>query len=390
MENDFYLSGIIKGKNENIKKNDPPKAGKPINFLSTIEKIKQELKKKYENSINIYVYTRFSNKTKIFNIYVTFFSDSKYNDKTFDISFLISLNSSYPNKPPLVYCLTVFNPDFDIFDMRNIQEDLIPNWSINNNINDLIIKIPELIKNVEFQIECDLYPLVGKYIINEYEYDINDFLLNSNNKFYKILIPDNEDSEKVKKFQEKYIIITKSNILVFNSVNKNYKNMCVIEHVIKLISIERVRRFLYDQENFNNLSCFKFVYNKNSKYHTFNSTMCADQNTLVSKAIYELINKRKEELFDNFKIFENSDSNNVKQIEQIISIKEKIIQRGINENIFNQIQKFYNQIIENISSTHNDNDKELQYYIQKLKKFLKSYDEINQNENKKDNKENRH
>lgn len=388
MDNDFYLSGIIQGKGEdiitNLNKNDSNDntndkniTKKNIkNFLSTVQNIKSKLLEKYVKDQTKYIYTRFNTKKNILNIYVTFLNDTKLNRRRIDITFLIVLTYNYPINPPLVYCLSVLNDNFDFFDMRNIQKNIIPYWSSSTStIFDIIENIPELMNSIDFQLKCELNPKLGEYMLINYEYDINDFLLNTNNKIFKILIPNSEKSDEVSKFYEKYLIITKNNLLILTNSNPKFKNICFIEHIIGLFSIDRIRRFIYEEEIFNNLSCFKFVYNKNSNNNSFDKTICVQQDNLMSKTIYDMISQRKELLINNFKYFEISDGNSIKQIEQIIMIKQKIIEHQTNDNIFWQIQMLYNQIIEKLTTNGKSSDRKLRDYVDKLKTFLKEYDQ---------------
>lgn len=74
-----------------------------------------------------------------------------------------------------MFCLSDFHKYIDIFDSRNIQKNLIPNWSTTSKLSDLIKTIPILIENIEFQISNKLLPDVGEYYINSFHYDLNDF-----------------------------------------------------------------------------------------------------------------------------------------------------------------------------------------------------------------------
>ena len=114
----------------------------------------------------------------------------------------------------------------------------------------------------------------------------------------------------------------------------------------------------------------------------FSRTICIEEKNLNIKQINDLINLRKTEIRNNFKYFENSQSNDVKEIEQIIGIKENIIKYQIDENIFYQIHELYNKLIE-ISSNKDNID--FSVYVKKLQIFLDKYDKIKKRDKTSDN-----
>ena len=370
---DYFLSGEIKGttKEQKIKKEKIS-----LNKMQyIIKKIMEELNLKYKNDPNLHIYDRYSKKYNILQIFVILFGSKKYNKRKIDISFLIIIKEEYPVSPPLVFCLTEFNKYFDIFNMRNIQNNLIPEWSNNFSINDLIVKIPSLLDSIDYQVSQKLLPSIGEYLINGMHYDINDFLLNSNNKVFKVKILVNDNSDENPEFIPMYLIITKTNLIFLKQGHRPHRNLCKIKYIINLIGIERLRRFLKEGEAFEKLSCFKIVGNnkENIKEVIFSKTICVEDNNFIVKEINDLINKRKDDILYHFKFFENSCSNGVSELEKIIEIKERIIEENPEENIFNQIQGLYNKLIE-ISSNMEHID--FSVYVKKLQKFLDHYDRI--------------
>ena len=99
MEEEVY-TGIIKGqeKDQDI-----------LNeyMLSTISSIKEDLLIKYpQETSDFYVYNKYDEKTRIFEIFVTLLKETKINYRDFNINFLLIVTEEYPNKVPLVFCFT--------------------------------------------------------------------------------------------------------------------------------------------------------------------------------------------------------------------------------------------------------------------------------------------
>ena len=382
MENgEFILSGEIKGiTKEEREKEKEKKNNNKMQYI--VKKIKEEIKMQFKNETSLYIYDRFFKKFNILKIFVTLFANTKHNKRKKDITFLIIILEEYPIVSPMVFCLSEFNKNLDIFDMRNILKNVIPEWSDNCTVNDIISKFPSFIENLDYQINNKLLPNVGEYYIKSVYYDINDFLLNSNNKFFRVKIVAREENNEVE-FKDLYAVITKSNLIFLKSIDKTKKNLCQIKYVINLFGIERLRRFLRIGEQFNGYACFKIVNNKyiNNSIHTniFNYTLCVDEEKLIIKQINELIAKRKEEIFNCYKYFENLECNDINEIEKIIEIKKNIIKKKLDENIYYQIHGLYNKLIE--ISSNKDDGNDFSIYVKQLQNFLDNYDKMKNKEN---------
>ena len=369
---DFYLAGEIKGakkeENNQVNKNK-------MSYI--VQKIKEEINQNFSKEQKIYVYNRFLKKDNILKIFAILLNNTKNNKRDIDITYLIIVNEDYPNTPPFIFCLTVFNNNLDIFDMRNIQKNIIPEWSNENNITDIILRLPSFTDSIDYQISKQLIPYVGEYYLKSKIYDINDFFLNDNNKFFRVKIASKNINDKIE-FIQMYIIITKTNLLFLKSIDKSNKSLCIIKYIINLIGIERLRRFLKEGEQFKGLACFKIVNNKyvnNSiKTSIFNKTICVDDNNLIIKQMNEIINKRKEEINNCFKYFENAGNNDINEIEQIIEIKRELINNKVDDNIFYQIHLLYNKLIE--LSSNKDDESDFSVYVKRLQIFLDDYDKM--------------
>ena len=263
--------------------------------------------------------------------------------------------------------------------MRNLQKNLIPKWNTSNKISELIEQLPNLCNNFEYQISKGLLPSLGEYYINSYNYDINDFLRNQNNKFFKISVPyKNEDEEKTY-FTNRYFVITSIDFIILEPVNEKFKNICKINYVGDLFEIDQIQKFLEKEEEYNDFTCFKVKW-ENHYNNKFEGTLCGESKKLVVKNISECLLKRKETIKTYFKLIQNSESANINKYEEIIKIKEKLIEDKTNDAIYEEINNLYQKIIEVLSSFNGEGFKK---YLEKLKKFMDSYDKLKMEENKK-------
>ena len=265
--------------------------------------------------------------------------------------------------------------------MRNLQKNLIPKWGPANKISELINELPDLCNNFEYQVGKGLLPSLGEYSINSYKYDINDLFRNQNNKCFKIVVPIKNEDEENTTFYNRYFVITSTSFIILESVDTKYKNICKINYVGNLYEIEKVESFLEDNEEYKDLTCFRIKWNKNCS-NQLNCTMCGDSTKLVVKNISDCLLKRKETISQIFKYIQNNESATIKTYEEIIKIKEKLVQNKTNEAIYEEINNLYQKIIEVLSSYNGDDFKK---YLDKLRKFMDSYDKLKIEENKKKN-----
>lgn len=263
--------------------------------------------------------------------------------------------------------------------MRNLQKNLIPKWNSSNKISQLIEQLPNLCNDFEYQIGKSLLPSLGEFSINSFNYDINDILRNQNNKCFKILIPIKNEEEGNITFYNRYMVITTTTFIILEPVNDRYKNICKINYVGNLYEIEKIERFIEEKEEYKDLVCFKINWNKNCN-NQLNYTICGDSKMLIVKNITDLLLKRKKTLNELFKYIQNNESGTIKMYEEIIKIKEKLVEHKTNDFIYEEINTLYQKIIEVLSSYNGD---EFKKYLEKLQKFMNSYDKLKTEENKK-------
>ena len=361
----FYMAGIIQQK-----QNDQLILGQYMK--STINTIKSGIKNKFlkDNKNNIYVYYRYNEQKRIFNIFVTFYKINNTHYKSKDITYLITVEKEYPEKAPKVFCLTDFSEKLDIFNMKNLQKNIIEQWKTNNSVNDLISELYTFSDSLIFQAENKLLPNFGEYSYNSYIYDLNDFLMNPNNIFFRVYYLSNyEKSNDIYK-NERYMIITKSMVLFLSSKNDKIKNQCAMEYKFELLWIESLKQF--KNKKYPEFTFFEFQWNNHSNYlYQFVFGTKADK-TVVNK-INDIIIDRKRYLINNFQFFEKFNDNDVATLEKIIKIKEAYLNKVFTGSLYCQIHKIYRNII-NIYNSMNDDGYKI--YIEKLQQFIAKYEKI--------------
>ena len=350
------------------------------NKIKHIEQIiREEIKNEFKNNKNIYIYDKISVKYSIIEIFVILLKNSDYNKREIDITFLIIIKEDFPINAPLVFCLTEFNKNLDIFDVRNIQKNLIPNWTTYTKLSDLIKNLPTLIENIDSQVSHKLLPDIGEYYINSLHYDLNDFFLNVNNKFFRAKIIKNNYNDE-DDIYDMYLIITKSNLIFLKSCYEDKKNICKIKYIINIVEIIKLKNYSNLIEDLKGFSCFQIVLEEKTENKKLSDLIiCVDENNLIINQISQLIVERKEKLLKKFKYFEKMGKNKINDIEKIIEIKKNLIKDKKDENIFNQIHELYNKLIE-ISS--NKEGEDFSKYVKDFQNFLGSYDKNIKNSDK--------
>ena len=370
----------MNGTNNNIQYNNNENRKYQTGYKKGIKHIEQilreEIKNDFKTDKNIYIYDKILLKYNIVEIFVVFLSNTAYNKREIDITFLIIVKEDYPKSAPLVFCLTNFNQKFDIFDVRNIQKNLIQNWADNIKLSELIKNIPVLIQSIDYQVNNKLFPDIGEYYINSFHYDINDFFLNQNNKLFRTKIfilnnYENKNSNEIK-LKDMLLIITKTNLIFLKSCYDNKQNICKIRYIINIYEIKQLVSYMTSNENLIGFSCFQIILDEKAKNQKIKDlVICVDETNLIINQVNNLINERKEKIFKKFKYIEKNEKNQISDIEAIINIKKNIIKNKKDDNIFNQIHELYNKLIE-ISS--NNEGEDFSKYVKDFQNFIESYE----------------
>ena len=333
---------------------------------SLIKSLQYEIQSQFLNHEKLYIYYKYNSDILILYIFVKVFKRNPWY-KDGDINYLIKVTKDYPQKPPYVCCLTDFHDKVNIFDMRNIQKNLVGEWNQKYTINLLINEMLTFSDTLAFQAENRLLPTVGEYIYNSYIYDLNDFLLNNENIFFRIYYLADDSGKDIYK-NEKYMILTKSTALFFSSRNPNKKQFCQIEFKFELTWIDTIRRFSLSK--YPDFYFFEFIWSNHSNYtHKFVFGTKTDMDT--NNKLYDLIIDRRRFLLNNFQYFEKHNDNSVDVMEKIINIKESYLSNyRFSKSLFDQIHKLYRKII-GIYNSYNDEG--YQKFVQKLQMFINRY-----------------
>ena len=320
---------------------------------SLINTLQKEVQSQFLNNPKLYIYYKYNSDILILYIFVKVFKRNPWY-KDGDINYLIC-------------CLTDFHDKVSIFDMRNIQKNLVGDWNQKYTINLLINEMLTFSDTLAFQAENRLLPTVGEYIYNSYIYDLNDFLLNNENIFFRIYYLADDSGKDIYK-NEKYMILTKSTALFFSSRNPNKKQFCQIEFKFELTWIDTIRRFSLSK--YPDFYFFEFIWSNHSNYtHKFVFGTKTDMDT--NNKLYDLIIDRRRFLLNNFQYFEKHNDNSVDIMEKIINIKESYLSNyRFSKSLFDQIHKLYRKII-GIYNSYNDEG--YQKFVQKLQMFINRY-----------------
>ena len=263
--------------------------------------------------------------------------------------------------------------------MRNLQVNLIPKWNSANKVSEIIKELPNLCNDFEYQINRGLLPNLGTYSIKSDNYDINYLLRNQNNKCFKIFIPTKDEEEEKTVFHSRYFDITSESFIILESTNERYKNICKINYVGNIYEIEEIQKFSEEGEEYKDYTCFKIKWNKNYN-NQLNLTMCGDSKSLIVKKITKCLEERREIIKNSFKLIQKNDSANIKIYENIINIKEKLVEDKINDSIYEEINGLYQKIIEVLASLNGNDFKK---YLEKLQNFINKYDKLKMKEDEK-------
>lgn len=333
---------------------------------SLIRTLQKEVQRQFLSNPNLYIYYKYNSDKLIIYIFVKVISNKSWY-KDGDIYYLIKVGKDYPEKPPYVCCMTDFHDKIGIFDMRNIQKNLVGDWSQKYTINHIINELLIYGDTLAFQVENKLLPAVGEYVYHTYIYDLNDFLLNSENLFFRTYYLDPNNKSDISK-NEKYMILTKTTILFFSNNKPEKKNLCQLEFKFELIWIDSLRRFSntkYPEFNF-----FEIIWNSHSNYS--DKFVFGTKNDMnINNKIHDLIIDRRRFLLNNFKYFEKYKDNSVDVMEKIINIKESFLNNyRFSISLFEQIHKTYRKIISLFNSFNDDG---YQKYVQRLQIFISKY-----------------
>ncbi len=91
----------------NFNRESPKEEDNLDQYSSMISSIKKELTMEFpQETSDYFLFSKYSKKDRILNIFITLTKKTKINDRKNNIDFTIVINEEYPNKAPMVFCLS--------------------------------------------------------------------------------------------------------------------------------------------------------------------------------------------------------------------------------------------------------------------------------------------
>lgn len=302
-------------------------------------------------------------------IYIKLNAKSKLNPREFPINFEFYINPPYPKEQPIVLCKSHFCFP-SLFDNRNFSNALINKWSSFNHIDLLITmihNIPYLITKYENDIENGLFYYDGEYSYS-FLYNVNDFVLNSNNYIYKVYINNLTQNEEE---NMAYFIITDIHFIFLRpeTPQKNRARILYLGNIVDFDSFTQQQINSTEEESNDVLVQIKYKENIKAKftyYFKFN------KNTF--EFISMILNQRKTKFEKIFKFyypfnnFDSSDISHIDKLKQIINIREQSIKEKHNEfYAVKELIELYQKMIEIYSMNDDETYKD---YVSKFQSIV--------------------
>ena len=315
------------------------------------------------------------NETKII-INVKIKEKTSINLRNFPIFFDIILNPPLQFSEPEVLCKSNFCFP-SLYNNKNLLKCICDKYNVRipiiKRINSLIINFSYFINYYEILIKkYKILFYLGEYN-NKRLYNINDFLLNNNNKIFKL----KTDFFSKKNYINIFLIITDYNIILIKPSDK-FKNKGTIFYIGNLIDVSDIHiiKSFENEEGIQNI-LFKFLINENVNYLKFYIEMLTDKNTFkkIANHIQEKVKNYLNKFFIifplNLKMNYIKLNGNLLKILKLIANYLKIEYKKYNEkNIFffkNILILIYDFLI-NLAKLNNDK-KNFILFSQEIKEF---------------------
>ena len=302
-------------------------------------------------------------------IYIKLNAKSKLNPREFPINFEFYINPPYPKEQPIVLCKSHFCFP-SLFDNRNFSNALINKWSSFNHIDLLITmihNIPYLITKYENDIENGLFYYDGEYSYS-FLYNVNDFVLNSNNYIYKVYINNLTQNEEE---NMAYFIITDIHFIFLRpeTPQKNRARILYLGNIVDFDSFIQQQINSTEEESNDVLVQIKYKENIKAKFTYY---LKFNKNTF--EFISMILNQRKTKFEKIFKFyypfnnFDSSDISDIDKLKQIINIREQSIKEKHNEfYAVKDLIELYQKMIEIYSMNDDETYKD---YVSKFQSIV--------------------
>jgi ubiquitin-protein ligase len=260
------------------------------------------------------------------------------NSRNYPIYFVFIFNPSYPSMEPIVLCKSHFSYP-SLFDNRNFCNSLLKKWTPSLPHHSLIIEmitnIPHFITKLEQDKQHKLFYEDGEYNLN-YEYNVNDFILNNSNYLFKITT---DDSFKFETTTALYLVLTDCHFIILKpsddkekAAPRNRARIYYLGNISDVIGIVK-QQFTCEEDGERNKEVKKVKFAFRMKEQTkqkFNYVLTMEQEEY--EFAYVLIMQRVRKFNSCFKLvfpneaFDVMNENCFNNYKEIIKLREKDIQ----------------------------------------------------------------
>ena len=308
---------------------------------------------------------------KSISISLMYKKNTQFNPFNDDIFFAITFPEKFPHKPPIVNVLSNFSvPTF--YDNRNFLCSIINHyWSSKNeqhstSIEEIITKIPSFLEKINENNRNKILIYYGDYSIDDV-YEMNDFLMNSDNAFYRVV-------HYAKKKAQRYIILTGIYLLLFDPC-VDMKHMAKLMYIGKLMNVNKRVQLQVKNEN-----TLLIEFNEGESATT-KMEFAFDQGKIVGEFISDM-DRRVKRLRDRYEIYSDDDikqgdsssslfkKKNTREViestKALIQYKERLYKQKKTDNLMNELSNLYQKMVDVLSGEENGAHEE---YVEKIKQL---------------------
>ena len=298
--------------------------------------------------------------------------NTHFNPFNDDIFFAITFTEAFPHKPPIVNILSNFSvPTF--YDNRNYLCSIINHYWLSKSeqhstaVEEIITKIPSFLEKINDNNHNKILIYYGDYNIDDV-YEMNDFLMNSDNTFYRVV-------HCVKKKIQRYIVLTGIYLLLFDPCN-DMKHLAKLIYVGKLMNVNKrahtplkneAKLFIEFNEGESASTKMEFIFEQwGEGDNNFISDM--DRRVKRLKDRYEIYSDDDIKQGDsNSSLFKKKNTREViESTKALIQYKERLYKQKKTDTLMNELSNLYQKMVDVLSGEENGAHEE---YVEKIKQL---------------------